>query len=86
MMQVNVLDARNNLSQLIQRALAGDDVVIAKRDVPAVRLVPVTPIELHHGSGELIVEWLDRHPLPDRLARTPDQIDAQITAEREGWE
>jgi hypothetical protein len=46
----------------------------------------VSQIGPPHGSGELIVEWLDRHPLPDRLTRTPAQLEAQITAEREGWE
>jgi prevent-host-death family protein len=38
---VGVLDARNNLSALIKRARAGEDVVITLRDVPQVRLVPV---------------------------------------------
>lgn len=36
-------DAKTNLSKLIAYALAGDDVVIARGDVPVVRLVPVTP-------------------------------------------
>jgi prevent-host-death family protein len=37
----NVHDAKTNLSKLIERAEAGEEVIIARRDIPAVRLVPV---------------------------------------------
>lgn len=36
-----VHDAKTNLSKLIERAEAGEEVIIARRDTPAVRLVPV---------------------------------------------
>lgn len=36
-----VHDAKTNLSKLIERAEAGEEVIIARRDQPAVRLVPV---------------------------------------------
>ncbi|WP_426309982.1 type II toxin-antitoxin system Phd/YefM family antitoxin [Cellulosimicrobium sp. E-16] len=84
-MQVNVLEAKNNLSQLVNRAAAGEDVVIARRGVPLVRLVPVRA-DLAHGTGAAIVEWLDDHPHAARSLRTAEQVDAAIEAEREGWE
>ncbi len=37
----NVHDAKTNLSKLIEQAEAGEDVIIARRDKPAVRLVPI---------------------------------------------
>ncbi len=40
-MQVNVHTAKTTLSDLILRAQAGEEVVIARRGKPAVRLVPV---------------------------------------------
>lgn len=40
-MQVNVHTAKTTLSDLILRAEAGEEVVIARRGKPAVRLVPV---------------------------------------------
>lgn len=43
MAQFSVHDAKTNLSRLIADALAGGDVVIARGNVPAVRLVPVEP-------------------------------------------
>ncbi len=47
MTQFSVHDAKTNLSKLIAEALEGGDVVIARGNVPAVRLVPVAP----RGSG-----------------------------------
>ena len=41
--QVNMLDAKNQLSKLVKAVLAGEDVVIASNGVPMVRLVPVKP-------------------------------------------
>ncbi len=43
MTQFTVHDAKTNLSKLIAEALAGGEVVIARGNVPAVRLVPVKP-------------------------------------------
>ncbi len=42
-MLVNVHNAKSQLSRLIAAAEAGDDVVIARKGKPAVRLVPVKP-------------------------------------------
>jgi prevent-host-death family protein len=42
MTQFSVHDAKTNLSRLIADALAGGEVVIARGNVPVVRLVPVT--------------------------------------------
>ena len=40
-MQVNLHDAKTHLSRYVQRALAGEEVVIAKAGQPLVRLMPV---------------------------------------------
>ncbi len=39
--QMNIHDAKTNLSKLVQEAMEGGDVVIAKAGKPQVRLVPV---------------------------------------------
>lgn len=39
--KVNIAEAKARLSELIERALAGDEVVIARRNVPLVLLVAV---------------------------------------------
>jgi len=40
-MQRNMLEAKSQLSKLVQAALAGEDVIIANNGVPVVRLVKV---------------------------------------------
>jgi prevent-host-death family protein len=40
--KVTIHAAKTTLSQLIERAHAGEEVVIARRDVPVARLVPIT--------------------------------------------
>ena len=41
MSTVPIHTAKTHLSRLIERACAGEDVIIARGDVPVVRLVPV---------------------------------------------
>ncbi len=41
----NVHEAKTHLSRLIDRASAGEDIVLAKAGEPKVRLVPITPLE-----------------------------------------
>ena len=47
-MLVNMLEAKNQLSRLVKAAQAGEEVVIAQRGVPAVRLVPINPGDQAH--------------------------------------
>lgn len=55
-MQVNMLEAKNQLSRLVKAALAGEEVIIASHGQPRVRLVPCSesPGLRHCGalSGE----------------------------------
>ena len=39
--QINLYEAKSKLSELVERALGGEDIVIAKSGKPKVRLVPV---------------------------------------------
>lgn len=42
-MQANIHEAKTHFSKLIERALAGKEVVIAKAGKPLVKLVPLAP-------------------------------------------
>jgi prevent-host-death family protein len=71
MKTVNLHTAKTHLSRLVEEAVAGQDVVIAKSGKPMVRLVPVTARARRTGFGTLrgkiqISEDFDA-PLPDRL-------------------
>jgi prevent-host-death family protein len=41
MTQVGMHEAKTNLSKLVERAIGGEEIVIARNGEPAVRLVPV---------------------------------------------
>lgn len=43
-MKVSVTDAKGQLTELVRRAEAGDEVILTRRGHPAVRLVPVKPM------------------------------------------
>lgn len=53
MTQATIHEAKTHLSKLIQKALAGEEVIIAKGGKPVVRLVPIEPVaapERHLGG------------------------------------
>ncbi|NYE18256.1 type II toxin-antitoxin system Phd/YefM family antitoxin [Microbacterium immunditiarum] len=51
MAQVNVHEAKSQLSALIARVLAGEQVTIARAGVPVVDLVPHRGVEIVYGLG-----------------------------------
>lgn len=84
-MQVNIVEAKDKLSQLVKRAQAGEEVVIANRGVPVVRLVPAemgSAVATGKGNGRRIPAWLKRHPLPPYARRSAEEIDAYIEEAR----
>jgi prevent-host-death family protein len=84
-MQINILEAKNRLSELIKRVQAGDDVVIANRGKPVVRLVP-TQATQSETSIVGFLRWLESHPLPVHLQRSHAEIESGISEERAAWE
>lgn len=53
MTTVNLYDAKTNLSQLVERASAGEVIIIAKAGRPLARLVPLTHRAEHRTPGTL---------------------------------
>jgi prevent-host-death family protein len=43
-MRISVTDAKGQLTELVRRAEAGDEVILTRHGQPAVRLVPVKPV------------------------------------------
>lgn len=88
-MQVNILEAKNRLSQLIRRAQEGEDVVIANRGAPVARLLPAKELSANaEGAGDArtILGWLESHPLPTYARRSAREIDASVEEERRAWD
>lgn len=51
MNQYNIADAKAHLSELVKKAMLGEDVVIARDNQPLVRLVPVEPVQTTRTPG-----------------------------------
>jgi prevent-host-death family protein len=71
MKQVNIHEAKTNLSQLVEAALAGEQVVIARAGKPAVQLVPYRQPGRRRKLGAMkgrirIADDFDA-PLPDEI-------------------
>jgi prevent-host-death family protein len=68
----SVAEAKNHLSQLIDRALDGEEVVITRHGAPMVVLKAVARVPGPITDEEL--DWLDRHrvggPIPEEDAGT----------------
>ena len=52
--QVNIHEAKTHFSQLVERAAAGEEIVIAKAGIPRARLVPLErPSGRRRGYGSM---------------------------------
>jgi len=72
---VDMHEAKTELSRLVERALAGEEVVIARAGVPVVRLVPVA----REGKRKL-GQWAGQ-------VEMADDFDAPLTDEElDAWE
>jgi len=71
-------EAKTKLSQLVERAEAGEDIVIARNGTPVARLVPVVA----RGSlGDVRGAWRGEVELAEDFDELPDDIAAAFGAE-----
>ena len=94
-MQVNVLEAKNRLSELLRSAARGEEVVIANRGRGVAKLVRLdneaATALAEPGHAATFVAWLQQHPLPEGATKLSDaqrhaEIQARIEAQRSAWE
>ena len=71
MKRVNIHEAKTNLSKLVERVEAGEEIVIARAGRPAAKLVPLTNRRARRRLG-----WLDsRFKIPDDFnAPLPESV------------
>ena len=75
---VNMLQAKSSLSRLVARAVAGEEIVIARNGEPLVRLVPVAKVPKRRIPGRSKGKiWIS----PDF-----EFTDAEIEELFEGWD
>jgi len=79
---VNIYDAKTHLSELVDRAAAGEEIVIAKAGRPTARLVPLRVAAKQRVAGR----WASRAKIaPDFDAPLPAELLAAFEG-REGRE
>jgi prevent-host-death family protein len=72
MTMVNLYEAKTTLSKLVERAAAGEEIVIAKTGRPLARLVPLAkrtgPRPLGLLAGQVVMRDDFDDPLPEEIA------------------
>ena len=76
-MQVNMLEAKSQLSKLVKAAIAGEEVVIASHGKAQVKLVPLAAESGLHQPGSL--RGAMPHPDPCDAAFS-DSVEAEVSA------
>ena len=75
-MQVNVHTAKTQLSKLIEAALRGEEVIIARGDKPVVRLEPIGEVKKPFKFGIL----------KGKLGEIPDFLEPLDEEELRAWD
>lgn len=77
---VNLYEAKTHLSELVERAAAGEEIVIAKAGKPKAKLVPYEPLQQRRIGGQNLLgitymaeDW--DGPLPPEIQRYFDGED-----------
>ena len=87
-MQVNILEAKNRLSELVKSAQAGEEVIIANRGQPVVRLSPIEAGDMDAApvnSGAALAAWLQARPVRG-LTPKHEEIEADVQRNRNAWD
>jgi prevent-host-death family protein len=66
----NIHEAKSQLSKLVDRALDGEEVIIARAGTPVVRLVPVRQDDTPRQGGQ----WKGRVRIAEDFDTLPDDI------------
>ena len=72
MVIANIHDAKSRLSKLVEQAMNGEEVIIAKAGQPMVRLVPIRADDSPRLGGQ----WKGRVRMADDFDSLPDDIAA----------
>ena len=56
MSQFNLAEAKARFSELVQKALLGEEVIVAKENKPVVKIVAIKPVGRKPGTGKGI--WI----------------------------
>jgi prevent-host-death family protein len=66
----NIHEAKSQLSKLVERAMAGEEVIIARAGKPVVRLVPIRESDAPRKGGQ----WKGKVRIADDFDLLPEDI------------
>jgi len=75
-MLVNIHDAKTHFSRLVERAAAGEEIIIGRAGKPVARLVPYAPANSRRVSGA----WKGKVKLERDFDDTPEDVVASFEA------
>ena len=67
--QFNLAEAKARFSELVQKAMLGEEVIVTRKNKPVVRIVPIRPPKRKPGTGKGI--WVS----PDFAESLKDSIE-----------
>lgn len=79
---INIYEAKTRLSELVNRASGGEEIIIAKAGRPVARLMPLEPVKVDRrpgrwkGKGWISPDFDD--PLPEDMLRAFEGEDDEI--------
>ncbi len=74
----NIHQAKSQLSKLVELALDGEEVIIAKAGKPVIKLTPIRSDDTPRQGGQ----WKDRVRIADDFDALPDDIAAAFGLEQ----
>ncbi len=78
MATINLYDAKTHLSQLVERAAGGEEVIIGKAGKPMVRLVPYVPAP---ATPRCPGSWRGRVVIGDDFDELPQEVSDAFAGE-----
>ncbi len=70
---VNIHEAKTHFSKLLQRVIAGEEIIVAKAGIPVARLVPFTPSPAQRipgsAQGQIWIAPDFDDPLPEDILK-----------------
>jgi prevent-host-death family protein len=57
-MQVNIAEAKARFSELIEKAVLGEEIIVAKDNKPVAKIVPLRPAKCEPGTGKGQILWI----------------------------
>lgn len=85
--QMNIAEAKAKLSSLVQKALDGEEVIIARDGVPAVKIVPVEALQKpkrQFGSLKTKYGWTEETPYEAFAPDPADSVDGSLFPGKRG--